>query len=178
MRCLVGLIIFSLSMAAPHMALAESKSGGSQNIAAKEDLVRQYMAATHRSDRLRVTYEKQLKLAWAFCKNEACQAELDRTIDDAVTHAVTQYEQGVSELLAQRLTEEDLRAAIKFARSSEGQAIIEAENGMSGEIALLGHEMSLATQQEVSRQFCPKHTEICPAPRATPARTAVSKSPN
>ena len=83
----------------------------------------------------------------------------------------------MSQTYAEHLSEEQLRAAIKFAISPEGQAIAQAQRGMTDEMAALGQAMSQGAREGVSKRFCPTHPEICVVPpsKAGPGTTVAPK---
>lgn len=179
-RGVLGLIFVALWMSATQVAFAQPQPGAPQNtqtLESKEDLAKQYIVIAHRIDRLRITYGKQLRLYWTICDGKTCQPDLDRAVDGAVSDMADNYQQRLVKILSQRLTAENLRAAIDFAKSPQGQEITRAEDGMTDELALMGHTMSLAARDEVSRRFCPKHPDICTAGGGVPTRVEKSQPP-
>lgn len=67
----------------------------------------------------------------------------------------------VVKLLASHATEEELRAAIAFAQSPPGQAIIAREVEMDEELANIAHTFSKDTGASVRKSFCASQSEAC-----------------
>jgi hypothetical protein len=155
-----------LQMAAPGVAISHAQASGdagAERLESKEDLARKYLAATHRANAFQKTYSNQLRLGWTVCGDRACQDDLDRAIDEATMDISRQYEEHFSRLLAQKLTEAELRAALKFAESPEGKSIVQVQDEIVGDTALLAHTLSVEARDEVSRRFCPLHANRCTA---------------
>ncbi|MGR4865842.1 hypothetical protein [Caulobacter sp. LARHSG274] len=165
-RLLVALVSVSLlQMAVPGVTISQAQASGDAGgrLDSKEDLAKRYLAATHRATVFQKTYSNQLRLGWNVCRDKACQDDLDRAIDEATMDASRMYEEHFSRLLAQKLTETELGAALKFAESPEGKSIVQVQDEMVGDTALLAHTLSTETRDEVSRRFCPLHAKHCTA---------------
>jgi hypothetical protein len=135
----------------------------SAEMRSKEDLARQYLILSHREGRLQRTYSKQIKLAFQFCAGKPCQGDLEHAVDEAVSDATAKEEAEMAHLLAERLTEADLRAALTFVVSPSGQAIIAEEDGMDEQLALVGHTMARTVYVGLAKRFCPAHQDTCQA---------------
>jgi hypothetical protein len=135
-------------------------------------LAERYLMLTHREDYARSVYGKELKLSLNYCHNPRCQADLDKAITDGVTVAVRQYLKDVVDLYAKRLTARQLSAAIQFAESPDGKAILQTESLMTDEVAQIGHSVSLTARNEVFRRFCADQPKLCTAPKSAPAPAA------
>jgi len=167
--CLAFSIGLLIAVTSPGPVQAPPQTNG------REALVHQYYRLTHHEQRYREVYARQVKLALAFCMGRPCQPDLDRAIDAAVSEAIAEHEQASIALMAQRLREEDLRAAIAFAQSPAGQAILSADDAMNDQLAAIGHATSRATYAGVSMRFCPSHRDVCLA-HGLPVAPAVAKS--
>jgi len=166
-RLLVALVSLSfLQMAAPGVAISQAQASGEASagrLDSKEDLAKSYLTVTHRTNLFQKTYSNQLRLGLNICIDKVCQDDLDRAINEAATDASRQYGEHFSRLLAQKLTENELRAALKFAESPEGKSIVQVQDEMVGDTALLAHTLSVAARDAISRRFCPLHANRCTA---------------
>jgi hypothetical protein len=125
-------------------------------------LARQIMQAQHREALVRETFGKQLRAAMPICKSDAkCQADLDRAIANATREIAHEQAENVAQLLARKLTIAQMRTALKFYTSPEGQTFVAAQEGMTDELAQIGHASSVYAQRSISRNFCPSHPEVC-----------------
>lgn len=157
MRILVGIATSVLIGVLPAPSTAE----GPVQSDVKFKLAREYATLMHRSEIIRDAWSRQLKLSWPICRTTQCQRDLGKAIDDSVAKRVGPYEDKYAALLASRLSEADLRAAVAFAKSAQGQALARAQVSASAEIGDLGHDVSVAVQVDVSKAFCPRHADIC-----------------
>jgi len=128
---------------------------------ARIELAKRYTKVTHREEILRREYEEQLQLSTGFCRNKPCQADLDKAIEDAARSSAQLGANSLAGLYAQRLSESQLRAAIRFYESPDGQAIVRATDQMSDDVGRIGHAMAASARQEISQHFCPTHAQIC-----------------
>ena len=162
LRLYVVLLTIALSPAA--VAQGESPAD------VKTQLAQQFLAISGHGDAVRGAWLKQLELTWTFCKTEPCQKDLDAEISRILPALIAQHEHDYAGLLAARLSEADLRAAIAFAQSPAGQAVSRAELDASGELGALGHRFAVAARAEIARTFCSTHADVCrPAPPTAPA---------
>ncbi|MBA3811973.1 MAG: DUF2059 domain-containing protein [Caulobacteraceae bacterium] len=140
--------------------------GVAQNVGTRLLLAERSVEVTHREELTRRTYQKELMLAWKLCEKKSCQEDLDQAISDAARNSARIFAHDIAQLYAIRLTEHQLIAAISFAESPDGQAIIKSTDGMTDEMARMAHSMAKTAWAEVSRRFCPSHPDLCESPIA------------
>lgn len=124
-------------------------------------LSQQYEDLVHREKRLDDVYARQLRLAWDECTDDTCRSALNQAIAKAISETSPDQERAIVRLVASRLTEEQLRAAIAFAQSPQGRAIIAAEADMSADLSKIAHDFSSGTNASVRRSFCSAEPEAC-----------------
>ena len=125
-------------------------------------LARQLLQAQHREALSRDIYAKQLRAAMPICKSDAkCQADLDRAIAGATEEVARKQVENMAQLLARKLTLVQMRVALKFYTSPEGQTLAAAQESMTDELAQIGHASSIYVQKRIAQTFCPSHSEIC-----------------
>lgn len=124
-------------------------------------LSQQYENLVHREKHLEDVYARQLRLTWDGCTDDACRSTLNQAIAKAIGENSPDQEKAIVNLLASRLTEEELRAAIAFAQSSQGQAIIAAEAEMSDDLGKIAHDFSKGANASVHQSFCAAQPEAC-----------------
>lgn len=143
----------------------------------KQKLAERYFTLTHHGDVVRRTYEKQLRLAWSFCKDAKCQSDLERAIGEILPEMIGKYEEQLSKLYAERMSEDDLQAAIAFADSRQGQALIRTQESITDEMGALGHNLMMASYLGISAKFCPEHPDICRQPSTSANIGGDAQSP-
>jgi hypothetical protein len=141
--------------------------------AARLQLMERYIALTHRQALMAATYQKELGAVLDFCRNKPCQQDLDRDIKEVSADAARTYTQKITATYAERFTEKQLQALLRFTASPEGAAIARAQEEMSEDLSRLAVEMARNSQREISARFCPSHPTVCVrrSDRLAPSRT-------
>jgi hypothetical protein len=125
-------------------------------------LARRIMKAEHREALVRSIYAKQLRVAMPICKSDArCQSDLDHAIASATNEMAREQSEDMAQLLARKLTPEDMRAALKFYNSPQGKRTVAALEDSTDQLAQMGHASAVQVQKSISKTFCPAHPEVC-----------------
>ena len=138
------------------------------------ELAQEYLAATKRVEHVRLVYEEQLKLSMTICNNKSCKADLDKITEDAALQVSRLYATKIAQIYARRLSENELRSAIRFAKSSDGEAFTRATDSATDDLAQLGHSMMVDARQSINRNFCASHPSICVPSVTSTSQTATS----
>ncbi len=157
MRTLTGVLVAVLVAALAQAASAQTPP----DPGAKVRLAQLFLATSHHREIIAHAYEREMKLSWHFCKDSRCRTDLDDAIDRTIPPLMDQYELDYAKLLAARLSEGDLQAALTFARSPEGQAVANAQDSAAEDIGALGHQYSALIYVGISNIFCARHKDIC-----------------
>ncbi|MEG3147115.1 DUF2059 domain-containing protein [Sphingomonas sp. RT2P30] len=152
---------FLITMAALAAPSAYGQDTADAGMNRRLALSQQYENLVHREKRLDEVYARQLKLVWDACADDPCRAALNQAIAKAIGETSPGQERAIVRLMASRLTEEQLRAAIAFAQSPQGVAIIAAEADMSTDLAKIAHDFASGTTASVRRSFCSAQPEAC-----------------
>ncbi|MBV9842483.1 MAG: DUF2059 domain-containing protein [Sphingomonadaceae bacterium] len=155
------MILMALMLFAAPVSAADKDAAMQRKIS----LAERYADLTHREQRTEAIAVRQMKLAWraiARCIDEPCERVLDEDIAKAVHDASLVHEKAVVQLLATRLSEGELQAALDFASSPQGQAILTVENDMNDDLARIGHQFSQNINDEVHQSFCAQEPAACP----------------
>lgn len=157
MRRLVGLPLIAM------LVVSAAYGQGTEDAAMKRKLAlaQLYVDLTGKERRVADTFAKQLRLTFNGCTDDACRAALDKAIDAAVNEGAPEHEKATVKLIASRLTENELHAAISFAQSPEGQAIAAAQNEMSDDLAKIARTFSTTGFESVRRSFCATQQAAC-----------------
>jgi hypothetical protein len=153
-------LMLATAPVAPQATVSDADPAMQRRIA----LSQQYADLTHREVRTEDVVVRQLKMTWQSadaCDDEKCRDLLDEDIRTAVHDAVPAYNSAAVHLLASRLTEDELQAALAFARSPQGQAIMATENAMTEDLAQIGHDFSKRANDDVYRAFCSQEPTAC-----------------
>ena len=137
----------------------------------REALVERYFSLTNRYSLALGAYEKQLKRAMSGCDGKPCQADLHRAIEETLAEIGPKFRQRMVRIYADHLTDDQLRAVIRFAETPDGRSISEAENGVTDAVADVGNELWMDANVGISRRFCAAQQEICV--RSEPASSPI-----
>jgi hypothetical protein len=141
-------------------------------------LAERYAGLTHRQKLTDDVAIRQLKMAWssvASCGDEKCSQMLDADIKSSVNNASLVRQRAEAKLLAEKLTEDELQAAIAFVQSPQGEAIIAVENGMANDLARIGHEFSQNVNASIYQSFCSQEKDACARMKAGSAAKVLAK---
>jgi hypothetical protein len=156
---LIGLMLAATSVASG-AAVNEADAAMQRRLA----LSKQYADLTHRQALTEDVVIRQLKMTWEsanLCNDEKCKTLLDEDIRTSVRDAMPAYNSAAVHLIADRLTEGQLKAAVAFVQSPDGQAIMATENAMAEELARIGHDFSKSANDGVYRSFCSQEAAAC-----------------
>ncbi len=176
MRASFGLTFALVISAAALSAQAEQPHPSSDDKAVRLELAERYLSITNLYTRSAETYEKQIKGFWTFCSGKSCAADLDRAISETMTDIEPEYRRRMVQVYADHLDQGQLRTAIRFAESPEGRAVIEAERGMTGDVAAVGLALWKDVNEGVSRRFCKVRQELCVAQPSAAASASTPRS--
>jgi Uncharacterized protein conserved in bacteria (DUF2059) len=172
-RWFVGLVFAAViaTLTAPSLRASVPDDAATRSFQARLELAQKYLVVTQREALVRDSYAKELRLGWAYCKDPACQAELDRDVSDVATRVAHRYVDEMARLLAQRLTAGQLKWAIRLYQSPDGQSLVRAQNGMADAYGQMGLSLASEARDDFSRRFCPSHPQLCTASPPTGAGT-------
>jgi hypothetical protein len=124
-------------------------------------LAERYLSVTHKDERLRNLLSRGARLSWDTCADDACRSALDKAIESAVNETTPEFERAYTNLMATRLTEDDLNDVIAFAQSPHGQAVRAAEEAMDDDLIKMLQPYAMQTSESIRRSFCATQTEAC-----------------
>ena len=156
MRAIAVLVLVSALVTA-----ASAQEPADAPMQRKVKLAQEYVTLTGREQRIESALATQLRLSFNGCTDEACRAMLDRAVATAIKERGAEHEKATVDLFASRLTEEDLRAAISFAQSPHGQAIIAAQDEMSGDLQAMARTFATGSFDAVRLSFCKAQPDAC-----------------
>jgi len=157
MRALVRVLVALLGVAFGLTTSAQSTADPSTKFV----LTEQILDSNHHKEAFANALERQYKLSWSFCRDNACKADLEKAIDQVIPVIVEKHFNEYAEILATHLSESELRAALAFSQSPEGKAFGNAQLAASDELGALDHRSALASYQEISKIFCAKRKDVC-----------------
>ena len=158
------MFLIGLMLAATPVATRPAANEAGAAVQRRIALSQQYANLTHRQALTEDVVIRQLKITWEsanLCNDEKCRTLLDEDIRASVRDAMPAYNNAAVHLLANRLTEGELKAAIAFAQSPAGQAIMAAEEAMTEELARIGLDFSKSANDGVYRSFCSQEAAAC-----------------
>jgi len=137
----------------------------------REALAERYLSITNRYALVQRTYENQLKRAMSGCDGKPCEADLHRAIEETLADIGPKFRQRMIRIYADHLSEDQLRAAIRFAETPEGRSISQAESRMTDAVAVVGNDLWKDAYVGISTRFCAVQQQICvrSSPTAAPA---------
>ena len=156
MRAFLNLVLASAFVATS----AHGQDAGMQR---RMVLAERYLAVTHKEERLRNVITRGARLTWNTCADDACRSALDKAIESAVNEDVPAIDHAYAQLIAVRLTEDDLNAAISFAQSPHGQAILAAEATMDDDFVKVLQPFAVKTSESIRKAFCATQQQACAA---------------
>jgi hypothetical protein len=125
-------------------------------------LAREYVMVSQREERMALAHRNSLDLVYSqFCATAACKGDLGHAIQAATLKVEKAHSDRTVQMIANHLTSHDLLAVISFYRSPEGQAILRASDAMSEESARLRHTDTIDIHNQLVREFCPAHADMC-----------------
>jgi hypothetical protein len=158
LRTLVAVIISATSVL-PAMA-AQSICADAERI----KLAQEYTNLTYFREITRETAVREVEMGWhAFkiCTDDRCEANLRAIIAEQMDAAISDYERDTVNLVALKLTKEQLLASIAFVKSPAGRAIAEMNRKMVPDIANMNNAFSMRVSASVFQDFCAKEVEAC-----------------
>ncbi len=156
MRAIAVLVLVSAIVTA-----AQGQEPTDAQMQRKLELAQRYVVLTGRERRIESALAAQLRLTFDGCADEGCRIALDQDIATAIRESGAEHEKATVKLFASRLTEEELRAAISFAQSPQGQAIVAAEDEMSGDLQTIARTFSTGSFGAVRLSFCKAQPDAC-----------------
>jgi hypothetical protein len=164
-----AILVLALTMIAPAHGQDAANNGMERKLAPAQ----QYVALTGREKRVERGFAGNLKLSFDGCTDDACRVALNQAVEAAVNESAPDHEKATVKLFATRLTEDELHAAISFAQSPQGKAILAAQDEMSGDLAKIARTLATRGFDSVRRSFCAAQPDAC---RRVFARAAVQPS--
>jgi len=143
--------------------VATSAHGQDAGMQRRMALAERYLTVTHKEERLRNILARGARLTWNTCADDACRFALNKAIESAVNENVPAVDHAYAQLIAARLTEDDLNAAISFAQSPHGQAILAAEAAMDDDFVKVLQPFALKTSESIRHAFCATQEQACAA---------------
>jgi len=163
-RILASMALISLTCAGSALAEVDSPAAPQTlEFSRRLNLAEQYLALENFEKSQEDVQSRFLRIAITICDNQECQADFNRILDVSVAHASHKFSESYARLLADKLTDAQLNAAIQFAKSPEGQALVKLEGQLGDQVAHMGSEAAAQTQQETMSNFCPSHMDVCAA---------------
>ena len=138
-------------------------------------LAQQYEDLTKREQRIEAGFADQLRLIWDGCTDDPCRVALDQAIKKAISEGAPEHERATVKMFASHLTEDELHAAIAFAQTPQGRAIVAAEFEMSGDLAVIAHSFSKGGYESVRHTFCATQPAACTRALARLAEKSSSR---
>lgn len=127
-------------------------------------LAKEYSELTYLKKITQDTSIKETRLAWraaGACSESECWEILDKSIIDAVERAYVEYENSIVQLIASKLSRDQLRETLKFSRSPAGRALASINQEMTGDFADINHAFTLRTSEDIYRSFCAQRPKEC-----------------
>ena len=155
-RAVFALVVaIATSIATPSLAQEKSHLVRPAAVAGtREELAERYFLITNRYALAFDSYKKQIRNLMTFCDQKPCKSDLDHSIEDTLSEVGPKLRERMIKIYADHLTKEQLLAAIEFAKTPIGRSIIEAENRMTDDLAMVGSETAKDVYFGVSKRFC------------------------
>lgn len=124
----------------------------------------QFLALTHKMTLLENLAFRALKPrldALKVCSDEKCESILDQTIRGSLDDAAPDTERAWARIYPTRLTEDELDAAIKFAKSPQGNAVLNVQDQLTDDFIPILRAYNQRAFEGAYRSFCAKEAEAC-----------------